>query len=132
GKMNHMFGNASSPILSGDLCILSFGPDEKARLIAVNKRTGETAWEVAPPKVDPGEQGPRGGGGGPGRGGFGAGPLVAAKMVAQGDKNGDHKLSAEELTALADAWYDKLDAEKAGKLSQEKFTEKLGGVLTPA
>jgi outer membrane protein assembly factor BamB len=72
GKMTHMFGNASSPILYGELCLLPFGPDEKARLIAVNKRTGETAWEVEPPKVDPSEQqsaagpGPQGGPGGPG------------------------------------------------------------------
>lgn len=95
GKMSHMFGNASSPILYGDLCILPFGPDEKARLIAVNKRTGEPVWEVEPPKVDPNEQqssegpggaggrgrpgagrepgGPGGPGGGPGPGGFGAG-----------------------------------------------------------
>ena len=77
GKMSHMFGNASSPILYGDLCILPFGPDEKARLIAVNKRTGETVWEVEPPKVDPSEQqsseGP-GGAGGPGIPGAGGGP----------------------------------------------------------
>jgi outer membrane protein assembly factor BamB len=66
GKMSHMFGNASSPILYGDLCILPFGPDEKARLIAVNKRTGETVWEVEPPKVDPSEQQSSEGPGGPG------------------------------------------------------------------
>ena len=83
GKLNHMFGNASSPILYGDLCILSFGPDEKARLIAVNKRTGQTAWEVEPPKVDPSEQrsaegppppGGPGGPGGPSGPGMGPGP----------------------------------------------------------
>jgi outer membrane protein assembly factor BamB len=56
GTMNHMFGNASSVILYGDLCLLPFGPDEKARLIAVNKRTGQTVWEGEPPTVDPGEQ----------------------------------------------------------------------------
>jgi len=79
GKMNHMFGNASSPILYGDLCIVPFGPDEKARLIAVNKRTGQTAWEVEPPKVDPSEQkmpeGPGPGGpAAPGGPGMGPGP----------------------------------------------------------
>jgi len=78
GKMNHIFGNASSPVLYGELCILDFGPDPKARLIAVNKRDGHTAWEVEPPKVDPSEQTPPpgafGGPGGPGgRGGFGPG-----------------------------------------------------------
>lgn len=52
GKMEHMFGNAASPVLAGDLCILNFGPDEKARIVAVNKKTGETAWEAQPPKVE--------------------------------------------------------------------------------
>lgn len=75
GKMNHMFGNGSSPILQGDLCILNFGPDEKARLIAVNKRDGKTVWEAQPPKVDPSEQQPmRGGPGGPGAPGGPGGP----------------------------------------------------------
>jgi len=29
GRMNHMFGNAASPILHGDLCVLNFGPGAK-------------------------------------------------------------------------------------------------------
>jgi outer membrane protein assembly factor BamB len=82
GPMNHMFGNASSPVLHANLCILNFGPDPKARLIAVDKRDGHTLWEAEPPKVDPGEQPPAGGGpGAPGGGpdpggpaGSGAGP----------------------------------------------------------
>jgi outer membrane protein assembly factor BamB len=90
GKLNNGFGNAVSPILTGDLCLLNFGPDAKARLIALNKKTGETAWEVEPPKPDEsglqasgsgGPRGPGGSGGGPGgpgrgpgdRGGFGPG-----------------------------------------------------------
>jgi outer membrane protein assembly factor BamB len=36
GKMEHMFGNAASPILVGDLCIWNFGPDKNSRLIAIN------------------------------------------------------------------------------------------------
>jgi outer membrane protein assembly factor BamB len=55
GKLNHMHGNASSPILVGDLCVLHFGPGENAKLVAVNKRTGETVWEATQPKLDPGE-----------------------------------------------------------------------------
>src|SRR4030095_15312882 len=67
GKMQHQFGNAASPMLAGDLCVLNFGPDEKARLIAVNKRTGETVGEAQPPKVEISQQpGGRGGGGGGG------------------------------------------------------------------
>jgi outer membrane protein assembly factor BamB len=49
GKMTHMFGSAASPILYGDLCYVNFGPDEKARLIAVSKADGHTVWEAEPP-----------------------------------------------------------------------------------
>jgi outer membrane protein assembly factor BamB len=77
GKLNHMFGNAVSPILNGDLCILNFGPDEKARLIALNKKNGEIAWEVEPPKPDESERQQAGPGGPGGRGGFGPGMMLA-------------------------------------------------------
>src|SRR4051812_21151940 len=47
GKWEHTFGNASSPVLYGDLAILWCGPTDKGRnyLLAVNKETGKTAWE---------------------------------------------------------------------------------------
>jgi len=139
GKLSHMFGNAISPVLHGDLCFVNFGPDQKTRLVALKKESGEIAWEAEAPKVDPSEQAPMGGGpggpdgpGGPGgRGGFGPGMMIAPQVLSQGDKDGDQKLSKEEFTALADAWFDKIDAEKTGKLSQEQFVEKLGEVLPP-
>ena len=133
GKLNHVFGNAVSTLLYGESCILNFGPDEKARLIALNRKTGQTVWEVEPPKVDPSEQQqmPGGPGGPGGRGGFGPGMFVASQMLSQADKNGDQKLTKEEFVALADAWFDKLDSDKAGKLTQEQFTEKIGEVLPP-
>jgi outer membrane protein assembly factor BamB len=137
GKMTHMFGNAASPVLYKDLCFVNFGPDEKTRLVAVNKTDGKTVWEAEPPKVDPSEQpqmqgGPGGGPGGRGgRGGFGPGMFVAPQVVKQADKNGDEKVTKAEFTALAEAWYDKLDAEKSGKLSQDQFTERLSQVIPP-
>jgi len=136
GRMNHMFGNASSPMLYGNLCIFNFGPDPKARLIAVDKRDGHTVWEVQPPKVDPAEQQPaRGGPGGPGRpgggGSFGPGMFVAPQMLTQADKNGDQKISREEFLALADIWFDKLDSKGTGQVSQEQFTETLSELLPP-
>src|SRR5438552_5676473 len=135
GKLNHMFGNAVSPILFGNLCVLNFGPDEKARLIALSKKTGETVWEAEPPKVDPSEQqmpgGPGGPGGGPGRSGFGPGMFIGPQMLSQADKDGDKKLSKEEFTALADAWFDKLDVDKTGKLTQDQLIEKLAEILPP-
>lgn len=46
GKWNHTYGNASSPVFHGDLAILWCGPDAKhTRLLAVDKKTGETVWE---------------------------------------------------------------------------------------
>ncbi|MBI5383808.1 MAG: PQQ-binding-like beta-propeller repeat protein [Verrucomicrobia bacterium] len=138
GKMSHVFGNASSPVLAGDLCLLNFGPDEKARLIAVTKRDGKTVWEIDPPKIDPSEQQPMGGpGGGPGAGGggrggnAGIGTPIAAPMFAQADKNADKKLSKDEFTALAEVWFDRLDTDKAGKLSSQQFAEKFYDAMPP-
>jgi outer membrane protein assembly factor BamB len=128
GKMNHMFGNASSPILHGDFCILNFGPDEKARLVALRKDTGAIAWEAQPPKVDASE---REASGGPGGGGFGPGQMIAPQMLSQGDKDKDKTLSKEEFLGLGTAWFDQLDTDKAGKLDQESFTGRLGKVLPP-
>jgi outer membrane protein assembly factor BamB len=45
GRMEHIWGNASSPILYGDLAILWVGPGERQVLLAVEKRTGKTVWE---------------------------------------------------------------------------------------
>jgi outer membrane protein assembly factor BamB len=45
GKMEHIWGNASSPILHGDLAILWCGPGERQFLLAVNKKTGEKVWQ---------------------------------------------------------------------------------------
>lgn len=46
GQQRHMWGYGSSPILVGDLCILSFGPGEREFLLAVDKVTGETRWQI--------------------------------------------------------------------------------------
>jgi hypothetical protein len=131
--MNHVFGNGASPILAGDLCILNFGPDEKVRLIAVNKRTGEMAWEVNPPAVDPSErQQTRGGGqGGRGGGGFGIGSGIAPQVFAQADKDSNKKVTSEEFSALADLWYDKFDPEKTGKTSREQLGERFYEAIPP-
>jgi len=63
---------------------------------------------------------------------FGPGTQLAAQMMAAGDKNGDQKLSRDELSALADAWFDKLDTEKAGKVSQQNFAARFASVLPAA
>lgn len=90
--------------------------DEKRRFHILPQDANETF-------VRPGGRG--------GLGGFGPGMMLAPQLLQQGDKNSDQKLTREEFTALAEAWFDKLDADKAGKLSQEQFTAKLGDVLPP-
>jgi outer membrane protein assembly factor BamB len=45
GKLHHIWGNASSPILHGDLVILWCGPGERQFLLAVDKKDGQTVWE---------------------------------------------------------------------------------------
>jgi spore coat protein CotH len=69
-------------------------------------------------------------GGFAGRGG-GPGMMLGPQILSQGDKNEDHKLSKAEFSALADAWFNKLDVDRAGRLSQEQFTERFGELLPP-
>src|SRR2546426_437333 len=85
---------------------------ESLLVIAAAQIDDETAM---PPKRGPGGRGGPGGPGGPGgRGGFGVGMMLAPQMLSKADKDGDKKLTKNEFTALADAWFDKLDSEKAG------------------
>jgi hypothetical protein len=71
-------------------------------------------------------------GGGPGGpGGFGPGMFVAPQILAQADQNHDQKLTRDEFVAVANAWYDKLDPDKTGKLNQEQFVGNLDQVLPP-
>jgi len=58
GKQTHIWGNAASPMLRGELCILNFGPGERTFLIAVNKKTGETVWQNNEPGGNSGEKKP--------------------------------------------------------------------------
>lgn len=51
GKQSHIWGYGSSPIICRDLCILNFGPGERSFLIALNKKTGETVWQVDVPPL---------------------------------------------------------------------------------
>ncbi|HEY2435053.1 MAG TPA: ThuA domain-containing protein [Vicinamibacterales bacterium] len=61
----------------------------------------------------------------------GPGGALATAMVAQGDKDGDEKLSRAEFTAVTAAWWDKLDIDKAGRIAQADFAPRFAA-LTPA
>lgn len=56
GKIDHTWGNSSSPVLHGDLCLHYHGPGDGAFLIALNKTTGETVWQWNESKWQPGER----------------------------------------------------------------------------
>lgn len=66
-----------------------------------------------------------------GFGGRGGNAQLSSQMMEQGDRNHDGKLSRQEFAGLADAWFDKLDTDKAGKLSQAEFTQRFASVMPP-
>jgi len=75
--------------------------------------------------------GGRGGvGRGGGRGGGQAGQ-VATAIVAQADTTSDKQVSREEFAKLADAWFDKLDTAKAGRVSQAEFAQRFAAIVPP-
>src|SRR4051812_30307142 len=69
-----------------------------------------------------------GGGFGGGRGG-GAGATLSGAIFDDGDTNKDQKLTRAEMSAVADMWFDKLDAQKSGSVSQADFGTRLAGVM---
>jgi outer membrane protein assembly factor BamB len=57
GKFEHIWGNASSPVLYKHLVILWCGPGERQFLLAVDKTTGKTVWQHEEPGGDYGKGG---------------------------------------------------------------------------
>jgi type 1 glutamine amidotransferase len=74
--------------------------------------------------------GRQGRGGGFGRGGGQAGTVVA-QFIAQGDKNADQKISKDEFVALSDAWFDKMDTDKSGRITQADFPQRFAANVMP-
>jgi predicted dehydrogenase len=92
---------------------------------------GMTAAKVRPvPNTGP-VVGARGGEGLGGPGGFDPDGMLASQMLSQAARGGK-TLSKAEFAALAEAWFDKLDPDKAGKLTVEQFTGRLGGLFPNA
>ena len=100
--------------------------DSYHRSAAANAAGGGRAAQPGAANA-PGRAGGRGG-----RGGFAgqAGPVVA-RLFTDGDKNADQRLSREELAAAADAWYDKLDSDKSGRLTQADFPQRFTAIIPP-
>ncbi len=54
GKIDHQFGNGTSPILVGDHVIIYHGPGDNAALVALEKTNGEIAWRIDRPQLQQG------------------------------------------------------------------------------
>ena len=67
---------------------------------------------------------------GPARGG--AAFMLATQFMEQADKNGNQKISRDEFSALADNWFDKLDADKSGTVSRDDFVARFNRAVMPA
>lgn len=49
GPLRHIWGNASSPVIAGDLVYFNCGPGPRTFLLALDKRSGAEAWKVEVP-----------------------------------------------------------------------------------
>ena len=79
-------------------------------------RSAPAADRPAPAAAAPGAARPRGG----------SAATLTTQLIAQGDKDGDKKLTRSELVALADAWFDKMDTAKSGRLTQQNLGDQFG------
>lgn len=57
GKLRHIWGTGSSPVLAGNRVFLNFGPGEKTVLYCFDKKTGQTLWKHEEPGGASGEAG---------------------------------------------------------------------------
>ncbi len=46
GKFDHVWGNAASPLIHGDLCFVNCGPGERTFLLALDKTSGKNVWKL--------------------------------------------------------------------------------------
>ncbi len=97
---------------------------------ALTEQDFREGFAASMPRGNPRGPGGPGGGGPGGFGGFGFGrQALAQQMIKQGDKDADGKLSKNEFAAMSEAWFDKVDPAKAGKVTQEQFSAKLADAL---
>jgi outer membrane protein assembly factor BamB len=57
GVCHHIWGNAASPVIFGDLVLLNFGPGERTFLTALAKATGRDVWKIDEPGGRLGDKG---------------------------------------------------------------------------
>ena len=52
GKLKHVFGPSSTPVLYKDLLIVHRGPGDPTHIVALDKRTGKTVWDTPEKGID--------------------------------------------------------------------------------
>jgi type 1 glutamine amidotransferase len=57
--------------------------------------------------------------------------ILAAQLLAAGDKDHDNTVSRQEWSALAAGWFQKLDTGKTGQVSRADFTAHFSSLLPP-
>ncbi|HVW10953.1 MAG TPA: ThuA domain-containing protein [Bryobacteraceae bacterium] len=62
-----------------------------------------------------------------------ANPVTVSTLILKdGDTNGDQKLSRQEMDALANTWFDKIDTAKTGTVSRADFAERFNAEVNPS
>jgi type 1 glutamine amidotransferase len=68
----------------------------------------------------------------PGRGAVrGMVASLATLCVTDGDRNKDQRVSRDEMGALADTWFDRIDPAKSGRVSQSEFPQRFAAMFPP-
>jgi outer membrane protein assembly factor BamB len=56
GKQDHEWGYGGSPVIHGDLVFVQFGPGSRNFVVALDKKTGATAWHASENVMEPAER----------------------------------------------------------------------------
>jgi type 1 glutamine amidotransferase len=56
---------------------------------------------------------------------------LAALCVTDGDRNKDQRVSPDEMGALADTWFDRIDPTRTGRVSQSEFPQRFAAMFPP-
>jgi type 1 glutamine amidotransferase len=68
---------------------------------------------------------------GPGGGAINFQVIPVVMQMLTGDTNRDGRLSREEFTTVAGAWFDKLDPDKSGRIARADFPQRFAAVPAP-
>ena len=115
----------------GTLAGIMNGGDSGA--VVVRGKSAESLLVVAASRIDPETAMPPSRRGGPGGGPVTVMPQnLATQILSQADKDADKKISRDELRALADVWFDRMDTNKSGLVDHERLLAGLIAAMPPS